>query len=233
MQNLDPLERDKFGALAAQWWDRDGPLRTLHDINPCRLAFVGEMIPLDGARALDVGCGGGLFSESLAHAGAHVTALDASAELIEIARDHAAAQGMPIDYRVATAETFATSHAGRYDLVTCLELIEHVPDPLALLGACAALLRPGGVLVVSTLSRTPRAYVLGVLMAEYVLNLVPRGTHDYTQFIRPAELARAARQHGLDVRDVRGMDYNPLLRRAWLTRNPQVNYLATFTRTTH
>ena len=230
MQNLNEDERAKFAALAQQWWDGEGPLRTLHDINPCRLAYVAKQHPLAGAAVADIGCGGGLFSEALARAGARVTALDASAELVAVAREHAASANLKIDYQVSTVETFAHDHIAAFDLVVCLELIEHVPDPAALVAACAQLLRPTGVLVISTLNRSAAAYFFGIVLAEYTFNLVPRGTHDYAQFLRPAELAQMARAHALITRDISGMQYNPVTRRAHLCRRPQVNYLASFSR---
>jgi 2-polyprenyl-6-hydroxyphenyl methylase/3-demethylubiquinone-9 3-methyltransferase len=228
--NLDLDERDKFSALASHWWDAEGPCRTLHDINPCRYDYVAAQVNLDGAHVVDIGCGGGIFSEALARGGAHVTAIDAAQELIEVARRHAAAQATPVHYEAVTAEQLAARQAGHFDVVTCLELIEHVPDPDSLIEACATLLKAGGVLVISTLNRNAASYLLGVVMAEYVLKLVPRGTHDYMQFIRPAELAAMARAAGLTTRDVRGMHYDPLTRRARLCATPSVNYLATFTR---
>ena len=228
--NLDPHERDKFSVLANQWWDNEGPCRTLHDINPCRYQYVNAQARLAGRQVADIGCGGGIFSEALAHAGAHVTAIDASAELIEVARRHANAQATPVDYEKSTAEDLAQRRAGHFDVVTCLELIEHVPAPDSLIMACATLLKPGGVLVISTLNRNAVSYLLGVVLAEYVLRLVPRGTHDYMQFIRPSELARMAREQRLATRDISGMAYNPVTRRAHLGVAPHINYLATFAR---
>ena len=230
MPNLNEDERAKFAAMAAQWWDRDGPLRTLHDINPCRLGYLATQCELDGARAADIGCGGGLFSEALARAGAHVTAIDASAELIDVACQHATEQALPINYQIGTAEAFAVDHAARFDIVVCLELIEHVPAPAPLLAACARLLRPQGVLVVSTLNRSVASYLFGVIAAEYVFGLVPRGTHDYRQFLRPAELAQYARGCGLVTRDISGMRYNPVTRRAQIGGRPTINYVASFVR---
>lgn len=228
--NLDPHERDKFSVLANQWWDNEGPCRTLHDINPCRYEYVNAQARVAGRQVADIGCGGGIFSEALAHAGAHVTAIDASAELIEVARRHANAQVTRVDYEASTAEDLARRRAGHFDVVTCLELIEHVPAPASLITACATLLKPGGVLVISTLNRSAASYLLGVVLAEYVLRLVPRGTHDYMQFIRPSELARMAREQRLATRDISGMAYNPVTRRAHLGVAPNINYLATFAR---
>jgi len=230
MLNLDSKETDHFTSLATSWWDRDGPCRTLHDINPCRLEYVRGGSSLAGKQVADIGCGGGLLSEALACDGAHVVAIDASEALIATARDHAAAERLDIDYRVMLSRDLAVSAPAQFDLVTCLELIEHVPDAEALLADCAALLRPGGTLVLSTLNRNPQAWLLGIVAAEYVLGLVPRGTHDYQQFIRPSELAAAARRHGLDVLDVSGLNYNPLTRRARSGGSPRVNYLARFVR---
>lgn len=228
--NLDPNERDKFAALAAHWWDSAGPCRTLHDINPCRYDYVAGQAAVTGRQIADIGCGGGIFSEALARGGAHVTAIDASAELIEVARQHATAEALAVNYAAITAEDLALRQAGHFDVVTCLELIEHVPAPDSLIKACATLLKPDGVLVISTLNRNAMSYLLGIVAAEYVLALVPRGTHDYMQFIRPAELARMARAQGLITRDIRGMRYDPVTRRARLSAAPTVNYLATFAR---
>jgi len=226
MDNLDPAERDHFADLALTWWDRDGPSRTLHDINPCRLDYVRNGRPLAGLAIADIGCGGGLLSEALAREGAQVTAIDATAPLIAVANAHAATSGLAIDYRVQLSRALATECPGRFALVTCMELIEHVPDADALIADCAALLEPGGELVVSTLNRSPAAYLLGIVAAEYVLGIVPRGTHDYAQFLRPAELAASGRRHGLVLTDVRGMRYNPVTRRAHIGGPPLVNYLA-------
>ena len=228
--NLNPDEHAKFSALADHWWEREGPCRTLHDINPCRLDYVAKQLNLAGAQVADIGCGGGIFSEALARSGAQVTAIDASAELVQVARRHALAQATQVHYEALTAEELAARDVARYDLVTCLELIEHVPTPASLLKACAALLKPGGVLVMSTLNRSAASYVLGVVLAEYVFALVPRGTHDYMQFIRPSELAALARAEQLATRDIRGMQYHPLTRRARLSNAPTINYLATFVR---
>lgn len=226
MSNLDHAERDKFADMASDWWSPDGRLRTLHDINPCRVAYLAETTALAGCRVADIGCGGGILSEALGRSGARITAIDAAAELIAIARDHAAQHAIEVDYRVQLAHELAAELPAHFDLVTCMELLEHVPDPAALVANCATLLRPGGQLVVSTLDRSPMSYVGGVLGAEYVLGLLPRGTHDYNKFIRPAELAAIGRANELLVEDIRAMHYNPLTRTARLGRRPRVNYLA-------
>jgi 2-polyprenyl-6-hydroxyphenyl methylase/3-demethylubiquinone-9 3-methyltransferase len=226
MENLDPRAQDHFGALAATWWDPSGPNRALHDINACRLGYVQAHVALGGARVLDAGCGGGILSEALAGAGARVTAIDASAPLIEVARAHARAEGLAIDYRTASVAAFAGAGERDYDVVTCMELIEHVPDADALIRDCARCLAPGGTLVLSTINRNAWAWLFGIVAAEYLLDLVPRGTHDYRQLLRPSELAASARRHRLMLTDVSGMRYNPLTRRATLTAQPHINYLA-------
>ena len=226
MSNLDPAERDRFSALAEAWWDPRGPQRPLHELNPCRLAYVTAAVAVEGASLLDVGCGGGLLSEALARAGARVTGLDASAELIAVAAAHAAAQSLSIEYRCELSADHAIDNAAGYDIVTCMELLEHVPDPRSLLADCYALLRPGGTLFLSTINRTPAAWLGAVVAGEYLTGLLPRGTHDYRRFLRPAELAAGARALGLELEDISGMHYNPLLGRARLMPVPRINYLA-------
>ena len=223
--NVDPAETAKFDAHATRWWDATGPLRTLHEINPVRVAWVAGHVHLAGTRVADVGCGGGVLSEALARAGAEVTGIDLAADALAAAREHAAESGAAIDYREISAADLAAESAGRYAVVTCMELLEHVPDPAALVQTCATLLAPGGWAFFSTLSRTPKAYAQAVLAAEYVLRLLPRGTHDYARFLRPAELASLCRAASLDVVDVSGLAYNPLTRRASLRRAVDVNYL--------
>ncbi|MSR14667.1 MAG: bifunctional 2-polyprenyl-6-hydroxyphenol methylase/3-demethylubiquinol 3-O-methyltransferase UbiG [Gammaproteobacteria bacterium] len=224
--NLNTDEVAKFSALAATWWDPHGDSRTLHDINPCRLEFIATRSEIAGARILDVGCGGGLLTEALTSRGGLVTGIDAAAAVVAVARGHAEAAGLAIDYAETTAEAYAELHGAAFDTVVCMELIEHVPHPESLISACGRLLKPGGALFVSTLNRTPSAYLEAILGAEYLLNLLPIGTHDYSRFITPAELAEMFRANRLQVRDVRGMRYNPLTRRASLVTNPRVNYLA-------
>lgn len=224
--NVDRDELDRFGALAQRWWDPDGPGRTLHDINPLRLDYIRSQVTLAGARVLDLGCGGGILTEALAAARAEVTGIDASEDMIQVASLHAAAQGLALDYRQATAESHARDHGAHYDAITCMELLEHVPDPGSLLSACHRMLRPGGRLIVSTLNRTPASYLLAILGAEYLLGLLPRGTHDYARFIRPSELVRWCREADLQPVDLIGMAYNPMTRKATRQRSVQVNYLA-------
>lgn len=223
--NVDPAETAKFDAHAGQWWDTRGPLRTLHEINPVRLAWIAGHVRLDGARVVDVGCGGGVLSEALARAGATVTGIDLAADALVAARQHATEHGLAIDYREVPAAALAASAPGSFDLLVCMELIEHVPDPAALVQACADLLRPGGRAFFSTLNRNPKAYAQAVLAAEYALRLLPRGTHDYARFLRPAELAGLCRAAGLEVVDLAGLGYNPFTRRARLRPQVDVNYL--------
>jgi 2-polyprenyl-6-hydroxyphenyl methylase/3-demethylubiquinone-9 3-methyltransferase len=223
--NVDAREIAKFEALARSWWDPAGDSRALHDINPVRLGYIEARCPLAGCRVLDVGCGGGILSEAMARAGARVTAIDMGEAPLAVARLHAIETGTEVDYRLSTAESLAAESPGAYDLVTCLEMLEHVPDPSSIVSAAARLVRPGGHVVFSTINRNPKAWALAVVAAEYVLQLLPRGTHDYAKFITPAELARACRGAGLDVCDVTGMTYNPLTHRASLADDVDVNYL--------
>ena len=223
--NVDPAETAKFDAHAGRWWDARGPLRTLHEINPVRLAWIAGHARLDGARVVDVGCGGGVLSEALARAGATVTGIDLAADALVAAREHAIGQGLAIDYQEVSAAALAASAPGSFDLLVCMELIEHVPDPAALVKACADLLCPGGLAFFSTLNRRPKAYAQAVLAAEYALRLLPRGTHDYARFLRPAELAGLCRTAGLEVIDLAGLGYDPLTRRARLRPQVDVNYL--------
>jgi 2-polyprenyl-6-hydroxyphenyl methylase/3-demethylubiquinone-9 3-methyltransferase len=222
----DGAEIAKFDALAHGFWDREGAFKTLHDIDPLRVAYIAERAHLAGAAVVDVGCGGGLLAESLARRGARVTAIDLAESMLQIARLHAVGGNLDIDYRLQSVEALASETGASFDIVCCMEMIEHVPEPAALVAELARLLRPGGALFVSTISRTPRAFVTAIVAAEYVLGLVPRGTHEYARLLRPAELARFARAAGLQLLDVSGMSYNPLTRASSLGAAPDVNYLA-------
>ena len=212
--NVHPHEIEKFGALASRWWDANGPQRPLHELNPVRLSYVCGFQPLSGRRVLDVGCGGGLLSEAMAAEGAQVTGIDLSEQLIDIARLHLLESGLKAEYRVISAEAMAAEQPAGFDAVTCMEMLEHVPDPQAIVQACFELLKPGGRLFLSTINRTPAAFALAVVGAEYVARLLPKGTHDYRSFIKPSELAAALRQSGFQLEDVSGLHYNPLTSRA-------------------
>lgn len=223
--NVDPKEVAKFEALAASWWDLEGDSKPLHDINPLRLGYIAERCQLKDAAVIDVGCGGGILSEALARSGAHVTGIDMGEMPLDIAKLHSMESGLDIHYEQTTAEAMADKQGGEFDTVTCLEMLEHVPDPAAIIRACAELVKPGGDVFFSTLNRHPKAYLLAVLGAEYVMNMLPKGTHDYKRFIRPSELAGWCRQAGLHVSDITGMSYNPLSREFSLGKDVNVNYL--------
>ena len=221
----DPAEVAKFDAIAHRFWDERGEFGPLHILNPVRLEFVASRTPVPGTRALDVGCGGGLLAEGLCRGGASVLAIDLAPSMIEVAQLHAAAEGLQIDYRVAAAEALAVTHAGGFDVVTCMEMLEHVPDPSSVVRACATLVKPGGHVFFSTINRNAKAFVFAIVGAEYILNLLPRGTHEFAKFIKPSELAAYARAAGLDLEHTRGMEYNPLTRHYWLSANTSVNYM--------
>jgi 2-polyprenyl-6-hydroxyphenyl methylase / 3-demethylubiquinone-9 3-methyltransferase len=228
--NVHPDEIARFGALAQRWWDPEGPQRPLHDLNPARLQYIADRVALRGARVLDVGCGAGLLSEALAGEGAEVTALDLSPELIDVAKLHLLESGRQVDYRLVSVEDLAAQMPGAFDAVTCMEMLEHVPDPGSILRACADLLKPGGMLFVSTLDRTPQAFGAAIVGAEYLARLVPRGTHDYQRFIRPSELGAWLREADLQLADVSGLAYDPIRRKAWVGRHVGINYLACATK---
>lgn len=224
--NLDHREVSKFDDQAHRWWDPEGDLRTLHAINPLRFEYIQSRTTLAGKRVLDVGCGGGILSESLAQAGATVTGIDAAEQALEIAQLHALEAGLDIDYQETTAEALAQKQPGQFDVITCMEMLEHVPTPSLVIKACATLLRPGGQVFFSTLSRNPRSFMLAIVGAEYLLRLLPVGTHDWRRFIRPSELDRMARRRQLQLQDLTGLHYNPLTGCYWLGPGVQVNYLA-------
>jgi 2-polyprenyl-6-hydroxyphenyl methylase/3-demethylubiquinone-9 3-methyltransferase len=229
--NVDPAEIARFAALAARWWDATGEFKPLHEINPLRANWIDERAPVAGSRLLDVGCGGGILTEAMARRGAQVTGIDLGAAPLAVARLHGIESGVAVDYRCIAAETLAAEAPATFDVVTCLEMLEHVPDPAAVVRACAQLVKPGGHLFFSTINRNPKAFALAIIGAEYLLGLLPRGTHTYARFIRPAELAAWCRAAGLEVRDMTGMLYNPLTRSYRLrAMDVDVNYLLHATR---
>lgn len=228
--NADPAELARFDAQASRFWDPAGPFHALHALNPVRAGFVAARAPLAGARVLDVGCGGGLLAEALARAGAQVTAIDLAPGMVEVAKLHSLEAGLDIDYRLVGSSGLAGAEPGRFDVVCSMELAEHVPDPAVLVGDLARLVRPGGQVFISTINRTVSSFLGAIVAAEYLLRIVPRGTHEYARLIRPSELARAGREAGLELREVSGLQYDPLRRRATLGGGTGINYLAHFTR---
>lgn len=226
MSNVDAAEIAKFEALASRWWDRNSEFKPLHDINPLRANYIDQRSPVAQRKLLDVGCGGGILAEAMAQRGADVTGIDMGEAPLSVARLHALETGVNVDYRKIAAETLATEAAGQYDIVTCLEMLEHVPDPSSIVNACAQLVKPGGDVYFSTINRNPKAYAFAILGAEYVLKLLPKGTHEYSKFIRPSELAKWLRQSGLELQDITGMTYNPLTKNYKLDpQDVSVNYL--------
>ncbi|MDI6750157.1 MAG: bifunctional 2-polyprenyl-6-hydroxyphenol methylase/3-demethylubiquinol 3-O-methyltransferase UbiG [Rhodocyclaceae bacterium] len=223
--NFDPQELAKFGELAHRWWDPNSEFKPLHDINPLRLGWIDRCARLAGKKVLDVGCGGGLLTEGMAALGAEVMGIDLSEKPLAVAMLHLHESGHRIDYRLVSAEALAAEMPGCFDVVTCLEMLEHVPDPASTVRACASLVKPGGQVFFSTINRNPKAWLFAVIGAEYVLRLLPKGTHEYAKFLRPAELARFARQAGLDVEEILGMSYNPLTKTYSLGSDTSVNYL--------
>ena len=230
MLNADPAELDKFGELAHRWWDPNSEFKPLHDINPLRLDWIDAAIGLHGKHILDVGCGGGLLSEGMAVRGAEVTGIDLSEKPLGVARLHLLESGQKVDYRKISAEQMAEEKPGAFDAVTCLEMLEHVPDPASIVASCARLVKPGGQVFFSTLNRNPKAYLFAVIGAEYLLQMLPRGTHDFARFIKPSELTRWCKQSGLEPDELTGMTYNPLTRHYALGRDTDVNYLIRATR---
>ncbi|HQU81318.1 MAG TPA: bifunctional 2-polyprenyl-6-hydroxyphenol methylase/3-demethylubiquinol 3-O-methyltransferase UbiG [Azonexus sp.] len=230
MLNADPAELDKFGELAHRWWDPNSEFKPLHDINPLRLDWIDDAISLRGKRVVDVGCGGGLLSEGMAVRGAEVTGIDLSEKPLGVAKLHLLESGQKVDYRKVAVEQLATEMPGAFDAVTCLEMLEHVPDPASIVAACARLVKPGGQVFFSTINRNPKAYLFAVIGAEYLLQMLPKGTHDFARFIKPSELTRWCKQAGLEPDELIGMTYNPLTRHYALGRDTDVNYLVRATR---
>jgi 2-polyprenyl-6-hydroxyphenyl methylase/3-demethylubiquinone-9 3-methyltransferase len=225
MSNVDNAEIAKFEALASRWWDRESEFKPLHDINPLRVNWIDQHANLAGKKVLDVGCGGGILSEAMAVRGAEVTGIDMGEAPLSVAQLHQLESGVPVSYRRITAEDLAAETPGIYDVVTCMEMLEHVPDPASVIRACRTLVKPGGHVFFSTINRNPKSYLFAIVGAEYVLRMLPRGTHDFRKFIRPSELGAWCRSTGLNVRDVTGMTYNPITKRYKLGNDVDVNYM--------
>jgi 2-polyprenyl-6-hydroxyphenyl methylase / 3-demethylubiquinone-9 3-methyltransferase len=224
--NVDPAELQRFSDIAHRWWDPQGAMRPLHELNPLRLDWIDRSVGgLAGKRVLDVGCGGGVLAEAMARKGANVTGIDVATKLLKVAELHALETGVGVEYRQTSAEELAHREPGAWDVVTCMEMLEHVPDPASVVRACAALVRPGGAVFFSTINRNPKSFAFAIVGAEYVLGLLPRGTHEYAKFIKPSELAEYARDAGLTLSELIGMTYNPITRRFRLERDTDVNYL--------
>lgn len=225
-ENADPAELAKFSELAHRWWDTESEFRPLHQINPLRLAWIDDIVPLAGKRVLDIGCGGGILADAMARKGAEVLGIDLAGKALKVAQLHALeAQTQGVSYREVSAEALAAEQPEGFDVVTCMEMLEHVPDPSSVVRACATLVKPGGHVFFSTINRNAKAFVFAIVGAEYILNLLPRGTHEFAKFIKPSELAAYARAAGLDLAHTRGMEYNPLTRHYWLSANTSVNYM--------
>ena len=224
--NADPQELAKFSELAHRWWDTESEFRPLHQINPLRLDWIEAHVPLAGKRVLDVGCGGGILSDSIARRGANVLGIDLSAKALKVAQLHALEADTPnVEYREVSAEALAVEQPGGFDVVTCMEMLEHVPDPSSIVAACTSLVKPGGRVFFSTINRNAKAFLFAIVGAEHVLQLLPKGTHEYAKFIRPSELAQWCRNTGLELLETRGMEYSPITRRYWLSSDTSVNYL--------
>ncbi len=224
--NFDPVELAKFSDLAHRWWDKESEFRPLHEINPLRLDWIDGLVPLNGLRVLDVGCGGGILADAMARKGADVLGIDLASKALKVAQLHALeAQTEGVAYREVSAEALAAEQPGSFDVVTCMEMLEHVPDPSSIVQACASLVKPGGYVFFSTINRNVKAFLFAIVGAEYVLNMLPRGTHEYAKLIKPSELASYCRSNELGILQSNGMEYNPLTRHYWLSANTQVNYL--------
>lgn len=229
--NVNPSEIEKFSAMASQWWDTEGNFKTLHQINPLRLNLVDKTVSLSGKDVLDVGCGGGILSESMALKGANVMGIDLGKELLDVADLHSLDSGVSVNYQHISVEALASQKPEQFDCVTCMEMLEHVPDPVAIINACSTLVKPGGYVFLSTLNRNPKAYLLSIIGAEYILGMMPKGTHDYASFIKPSELALWARQAGLTLEDSRGIEYNPFNKSFSMSDDISVNYICVFKKT--
>lgn len=225
MKNVDQHELDTFNSIANTWWDLNGPCKPLHQLNPVRMDYICSQTPIKDKIILDVGCGGGILSEALARAGAQVTGLELATQVIDMAKAHAQESGLTIDYQTQLVEDYAQIHPERFDVITCMEMLEHVPDPASILKACGQLLKPNGLLILSTLNRHPMAFLQAIIGAEYVLGLLPKGTHTYSQFIKPSELDPLLTEAGLHIKDIKGLSYNPLTQVFKLSNNVSVNYL--------
>jgi len=225
MQNADPIEIEKFNSLAHRWWDASSEFKPLHEINPLRLQYINQISPIVGKAVLDVGCGGGILSESMAKLGAKVTGIDLGERPLQVAKLHLLETGQHVDYIQQSVEALAEERPASFDVITCMEMLEHVPDPQSVVRACAQLVRPGGHVFFSTLSRNPKSYLLAIIGAEYALNMLPRGTHDYAKFIKPSELAQYCRNAALTVNDMTGISYNPFRKKYSLSRDTDVNYM--------
>ena len=224
--NVDPLEIEKFQSIASRWWDRESEFKPLHDINPLRVGYIEQQAgQLEGMKILDIGCGGGILAEALAAKGAEVSGIDLAEMSLKVAKLHLHESNLDIDYQMISAEEFASTHAGSFDLITCLEMLEHVPDPASIVNAASSMLKPDGDLFFSTINRNPKAFALAIIGAEYILNMLPRGTHEYRKFIKPSELSKVVRDNQMEVVDITGMTYNPITRHYRLGRDIDVNYL--------
>jgi 2-polyprenyl-6-hydroxyphenyl methylase/3-demethylubiquinone-9 3-methyltransferase len=224
--NADPAELAKFSDLAHRWWDLESEFRPLHQINPLRLEWINKIVSVNGIKTVDVGCGGGILTDAMARKGATALGIDLSTKALKVAQLHALEAGTPnVTYREITAEALALEAPGQFDVVTCMEMLEHVPDPASIVKACAQMVKPGGWVFFSTLNRNAKSFLFAIVGAEYVLNLLPRGTHEYAKMIRPSELLSYCRESGLELRESKGMEYNPITKRYWLSANTSVNYL--------
>jgi len=226
--NVDPLEIEKFSQLAHRWWDPNSEFKPLHEINPLRLNYIEELAGMEGKTVVDVGCGGGILSESMAASGANVTGIDLSEKALKVAKLHLLESGQQVDYRKITVESLAQEKPQHFDIVTCMEMLEHVPDPMSVIKSCSELVKPGGWVFFSTINRNPKSYVYAIIGAEYVLNILPRGTHEYAKFIKPAELARMARNAGLTGEKIIGLTYNPMTKVYALEADSSVNYIMAY-----